>query len=378
MHPVRIGLVATAFAGSPGATPNRFQSPPAPLVVHEWGTITTMHAASGRPEGCLNRISGSDALPDFVHRFEPAGLTVPAGNPAFTPIPDTKRLPLVKAALAECRPDVTMRLETPVIYFHPAASAASIPPFDVNVRFRGGVLNEFYPDANASATDAAERSFDGASLRNSVIGELHWRGLSLADSIAVRQTAAHVWLAPRTAQAAGVRTRAGETERYLFYRGVAHLDAVIRTERSGASVRILGPMNTEWIRNSSVEIRDAWLFDVRPNGAAAFRRVGALNVSKSSSSAALATVPLFNDDAYCATSISDLRTAMHRALVAAGLNSDEAAAMLETWSNSYFHTPGLRLFYLVPREWADHFVPLDVSVPSAITRVMVGRVDLEP
>src|SRR5688572_846250 len=42
-----------------------------PLVVHEWGTITTRHAPNGRPYGRLNRISKSEVLPAFVHRYEP-------------------------------------------------------------------------------------------------------------------------------------------------------------------------------------------------------------------------------------------------------------------------------------------------------------------
>jgi hypothetical protein len=46
-------------------------APPAELVVHEWGTITTVHDAKGVPASGLNRIDASDELPDFVHRYEP-------------------------------------------------------------------------------------------------------------------------------------------------------------------------------------------------------------------------------------------------------------------------------------------------------------------
>ena len=41
------------------------------LVVHEWGTITTIHEAAGTARTGLNRIDESEVLPDFVHRFEP-------------------------------------------------------------------------------------------------------------------------------------------------------------------------------------------------------------------------------------------------------------------------------------------------------------------
>jgi hypothetical protein len=68
---------------------------------------------------------------------------------------------------------------------------------------------------------------------------------------------------------------------------------------------------------------------------------------------------------------------MKRALIAAGLYEEEADAMLETWKESYFQTPGLRVFYLVPNEWTQYFLPLQISLPHELTRVLVGRVDIE-
>ena len=50
--------------------------------------------------------------------------------------------------------------------------------------------------------------------------------------------------------------------------------------------------------------------------------------------------------------------------------------MLDTWKESYFEMPGLRVFYIVPREWIDYFLPLQVSVPNEMTRVLIGRIDL--
>ena len=84
-----------------GVTAVRDADRRSPLVVHEWGTITTKHAPDGTPQGRLNRISKSDVLPPFVHRYEP---------------PSTKTDPkrsLTKSPVTPGRPDVTMRLETP-------------------------------------------------------------------------------------------------------------------------------------------------------------------------------------------------------------------------------------------------------------------------
>ncbi len=59
-----------------------------------------------------------------------------------------------------------------------------------------------------------------------------------------------------------------------------------------------------------------------------------------------------------------------------GLFSDEATALIETWNQAYFRSPGLRLFFLVPRRWTDHYLPLSFSVPTDLDRVMVGRIEL--
>ena len=64
------------------------------------------------------------------------------------------------------------------------------------------------------------------------------------------------------------------------------------------------------------------------------------------------------------------------ALIAQGLFPDEAAAMLATWKLSYFESPGLRVFFLLPQAWTDARLPLSVSTPAQVTRVMVGRIEL--
>jgi hypothetical protein len=73
---------------------------------------------------------------------------------------------------------------------------------------------------------------------------------------------------------------------------------------------------------------------------------------------------------------TELRGSLKKALIAQGLFADEAEAMLNTWKASYFEKPGLRMFYLVPREWTDYFLPLEFSVPARVNRVIVGRIDL--
>ncbi len=51
--------------------------------------------------------------------------------------------------------------------------------------------------------------------------------------------------------------------------------------------------------------------------------------------------------------LAELKASMHKALAEYGLYDDEATAMLKTWELSYFKSPGLRFFYIVPRAWVD-------------------------
>ena len=68
--------------------------------------------------------------------------------------------------------------------------------------------------------------------------------------------------------------------------------------------------------------------------------------------------------------------ALERMLVANGLYAKEAAAMVETWRDSWFED-GLRLFYIVPRAAIDDVLPLDVTpAPASTARVFVGRIEL--
>ena len=67
---------------------------------------------------------------------------------------------------------------------------------------------------------------------------------------------------------------------------------------------------------------------------------------------------------------------MKNELVTEGLFDDEADALLNTWERSYFRNPGERVFFMVPREWTESVLPLKLSVPAQVTRVMVGRIEM--
>ena len=63
-------------------------------------------------------------------------------------------------------------------------------------------------------------------------------------------------------------------------------------------------------------------------------------------------------------------------LIANGLYPAEAAAMLETWGDSWFEE-GTRVFYIVPRPVVDSVLPLSIGpAPASTARVFVGRLEL--
>lgn len=362
-----ISTIATllVLATSPG-------SAQAPMVVHEWGTITTQHAADGTAQGRLNRIDASEVLPAFVHRYEPEQTR------------SNEQMSFAKNPRATGRPDVTMRLETPVIYFYGARAADA--RFDVRVQLRGGILNEFYPRAepalvldtgrlNAKVAAKILKPTDPINLDNYLLGTLAWTDIELDPAAEVPQTNDVVWTAPRNVAASKVVT-GRQGEHFLFYRGVAHLDALLSTAHSANKVRLSAPRNLQWLNAERMTIARAWLVDVRADGILAFATRERLTIAKSTPPTLLAEIDRFLPGDYSQPRAAALRQSMKSELTAAGLYDDEAEAMLATWNASYFQKPGLRVFYMVPQAWIDYFLPLELSVPHEATRVLVGRADL--
>ena len=93
-----------------------------PLVVHEWGTFTSIAGQDGRAVQWLP-LSGPPDLPCFVDRL---------------------RLD-IKGRLSG-----TVRMETPVLYFY----APSETNVNVNVRFKQGLVTEWYPSAAVTPASA--------------------------------------------------------------------------------------------------------------------------------------------------------------------------------------------------------------------------------
>ncbi|HEX3356838.1 MAG TPA: hypothetical protein VHS31_07705 [Tepidisphaeraceae bacterium] len=324
------------------------------LVVHEWGTFTSLQDEGGRTLGGLN--ADDEPLPLFVHDL----------------LNEQTRLLFGKGLPIKPRPDITMRLETPVMYFHLPPNS---PPrkIDVSVKFNQGVLSQFYPDA----TTRIKPGTLIPPIDEKTVGFLSWPNLQIGTQAAGPKTDAHVWLAPRQVNAANITATNGESERYLFYRGVGHIDAPIVATNADASVSFRWSLavnirpDPKW-GNQQVRIPQIWLAQFGDDGSCNALDLGPLSSDRPHI--------VINDPPAAAKrptlDLPALRASMKKALMTEGLFDDEADAMLNTWEKSYFKSAGLRFFYIVPRSWTDDHLPLELSTDAEIQRVMIGRLEM--
>jgi hypothetical protein len=151
------------------------------LIVHEWGTFTSVAGADG------------NAVPWTA-------LAGPADLPCFVIRPQ-----LLAKAAAFAR----VRMETPVVYFYsPRPITASL-----NVNFRNGALTEWYPQA-AHATP----------------GRLEWKTIEVRPGEDLDLPTGHGdshYYAARETDSAPLRV-GDQQEKLLFYRGVGDFDVPMR------------------------------------------------------------------------------------------------------------------------------------------------------
>jgi hypothetical protein len=336
-----------------------------PLVVHEWGTFTSLQDEAGRTIGGIN--TDEESLPGFVYDLRPVRMVQHSDlAPRF-----------IKFAPA-CAEEVTMRLETPVVYFH-LPKGMKTATVDVKVTFLGGVLSQFYPDAQI-AVDGADifdrKTWKFNRLMTTTTSTLEWKRLTVGALGNVPHTTSAVWLAPRQVASAPVATPAGEHERYLFYRGLGKLDAPLVAVRSadGSAFNVSARPGALGNGTTLATIPRLWLADLRGDGTAAMRSVPAHVPNDSRPTSVIPATFAVGD--YSADRLAVLQRELHAGLMGEGLHTDEATALLTTWQESYFKSPGLRLFFLVPRQWTDRFLPLTVTPTATVERAMMGRIEL--
>ena len=294
------------------------------LVVHEWGTFTSVAGQDGR--GLIWRpLTVESDLPSFVHSVDKGdtwrGLRYPS-----------------KSGLA-----VRVRMETPVLYFY-AKEALTVA---VKVGFPGGRITEWYPAAQVNRGDV-----DWGELRVMPGAQVY-----LANDFHEN----HYYPARATDAAAIQVDRNGkmEHEKFLFYRGVGNFDLPLSVKLAEGKVMV---------KNLSEEsVGKVVLFENR-DGRIGYQIVD-LPSDQSSSGVTLSRPELRGD-------LRDLRRELKAMLISEGLYEKEAEAMLETWRDSWFEE-GLRIFYIMPRQTTDTVLPINIDPqPAALVRVLVGRTEM--
>jgi hypothetical protein len=371
-----------------------------PVIVHEWGTFTCLQDENGQAIGGIN--VDDEPVPYFVSSVA-IGVAPQYGTAGWYNLglpPYQKGKGWISGD-----PRVTMRLETPVLYIYPpkGESPQAVPPIDVHVDFHGGVLSQFYPHADFSGLpklrfpgqpqDNIFPYVDKATgLTEITTTSLDWKGVQLGSSEKPIDIDDKVWTTPREVSAPvlqvkfsepdnkGVAQTYTQAEHFLFYRGVGHLNSPLRLGH-GSTNGVPGITIGSPITQNGIAGFDAgWLVQIRGDGTCAFYEDSGAKPLPFITAMQMWFPDLpatFADDDYTVENLAKLKASMHTALVKEGLYDDEATAMLKTWDLSYFKSPGLRFFYIVPRPWVDKVLPLKITGPSAdITRVMIGRIEL--
>jgi hypothetical protein len=291
------------------------------LIVHEWGTFTSIAGKDGvalewRP------LNGPSDLPKFVHTIQEKSTGLRDARP--------------KADLS-----ASVRMETPVIYFY----SNSDMDVSVNVDFPKGKITEWYPQARIVKTG------------------INWGRFKVMPAAALNLPAEYSpshYFAARETDSATVQVcstdgKPAQQEKFLFYRGVGTFDLPLSVKLAGDRVVLKNPSKTQ--------IAHLIVFENR-GGKIGYRVLDAFAGETTSERPAL--------DQNIDSLILDLK----QTLIAAGLYEREAEAMIKTWRTSWFEE-GMRVFYVLPRETTDAVLPIDVEPkPAQMVRVLVGRAEV--
>jgi hypothetical protein len=180
--------------------------------------------------------------------------------------------------------------------------------------------------------------------------------------------------APDFSQGGGQPGLKPQSEHFLFYRGIGHVESPLLAKSDEAGHLFVNAQSI----GTDLDYAGAWEVKIDSNGTCAYRAFPSfVEYRFQHSLPPVARMDVFSKEDFSSGNLTKLKASMHDALVKQGLFPDEATAMLKTWEISYFKSPGLRFFYIVPKAWVDRVLPLKITgAPVQVKRVMVGRIEL--
>lgn len=327
-------------------------------TLHEWGTFTSVSGSDGKllPGVHLEE----EPLPGFVYAHD--GMEPGAGRE--------------RGRWARPLVGVTIRMETPVIYFY------TDKPFDarVDVKFNGGSISQWYPQRSGGEAPPPMRRYltkgleepdpeqNRMDLSRGYNGSIRWDvKVEPAGDDAMgrvfRQRETPSWIFPRHTDSALVTNKQGESEKFLFYRGVGNFQPPAVFTSSGAGEVSLRNTGTATIPG---------MIAFELNNESNARWTGAHNINPGGATQISLSAKSFEKDWRARVYNEAVQM-----LVSAGLYRKEADAMIQTWWPSYFERAGFRVFWVLPQNSTDAILPLTVNPPpQKSVRVMVGRTEI--
>jgi len=325
------------------------------FVAHEWGTFTSFQTGDGTLLAW--RPLETSQLPKFVYNWQHPGL----GRTAMG------LLAVGKGGLTSLQ-----RMETPVIYFYAAGSRN----VDVSVKFPEGNITEWYPQAGqvGPALIAPGNSEPGTVSAASSESMIRWPDVHITagsekgiPSPAGNGSGSHYFAARETdASMLQPGDTPAETEKFLFYRGIGNFSTPLRvTMKSDDGVDIA---------NTGGDTLSHLFVLAIKNGAGSYFYVPELKPGE------VRVVVISAEPSLSIAQFSDRLVAdVSAALAKTGLYPREAAAMANTWKDSWFSEQGVRVLYALPRSWTDHTLPMNMNpAPKELVRTMVGRAEVLP
>lgn len=321
-----IALIASQTASqNQEATTKAAPVQPNRLIVHEWGTFTSIAGRDGAGVE-WRALGGTSDLPGFVYAASKAS---PGKG-------------LRHGRCVKCDAQARVRMETPVLYFY----ADQETDVSVKVDFPQGKITEWYPQART------------------VSGGIDWGRIKVMPGVDVGlpvESADSHYYPARETEAATVRVcgfdnvEKNEFEKFLFYRGVGTFELPLSARIGGDRVVV---------KNTGRKLIPQFVLFENRDGKIGYRVhdmfKGEVELERPQLDRTLGALE------------SDLEII----LVGRGLYEREARAMIKTWRDSWFEE-GLRVFYILPRKTTDSILPIEIDPrPTELTRVMVGRLEV--
>lgn len=322
----------------------------AQLVVHEWGTFTSLVGSDGKAQNGM--YYEDEELPSFVHNFGSSSFRQSAKPPKC---PGHPKVPceFLQGQM------ITQKMETPVVYFYSDRSQK----VDFNVSFPGGIISQSYP----AATQSHPKAIPGVELKN---GFAHYEVNILKDALTAPPFVEPSSIYSHARNVASDLIQVGqETEKFIFYRGLGEFKTKLLTTSKDGNLRIL---------NQGMErIPAVFLIYRNAQGQGDLLSLGKVDAQKEVVVHAAKIQEMQSSVQTHSHFLKKARGHLLQSLTDAGLYKDEALSMVDTWESGYFKTPGLRILYVLSGQEVDEILPVEIAPqPDELKRVFVGRIEI--